>query len=89
MNSDWLQHGDNITILILQTPDLTMTLTIPVRKVSYMKKFWHENFMSENFIFKYGNEISLHENENSSQKCSCVRIPCMKLRTAYFSHDNF
>ena len=64
-------------------------MIMPVRKVSGMKKMWHENFMHENEIYMHKNEISMHKNEismhkneNFAPKLSLVKIPCMKLCTA-------
>ena len=66
------------------------------RKISCLRKSWHEEFMDKNFINEYQNEISFHENEisvhrnemfmhkngNFAQKRSWVKILCTQLYTA-------
>ena len=59
------------------------------RKISCLRKSWHEEFMDKNFINEYQNEISVHRNEmfmhkngNFAQKRSWVKILCTQLYTA-------
>ena len=60
-----------------------------------MKNLWHENFMHENFIYMHEDFLSMHENEifvkenkTFAQKCSRVKIPCIKLCGKFLRREN-
>ena len=71
-------------------------VTVPVRKISCMKKSWawncqgwkwnfhawNEIFRDENEIFRDENEIFRDEMKFLPQKLSCMKISSLKLRTA-------